>query len=80
MTRSSDGARLLKGDTGVWVRGEGLMQHYRVNKVTEPEGKVLKKKDILAADDGEAMNRAAQDDDCPTCDVYRSGSKIGSIT
>ena len=56
------------------------MQHYRVNKVTEPDGEVLKKKDILASHDREAISRAAEDDDCPTCDVYRSGSKIGSIT
>ena len=55
------------------------MQHYRVNKVTEPDGRVLKKKDILAADDSEAMNRAADDDDCPTCDVYRGGAKVGSV-
>jgi hypothetical protein len=51
-----------------------------VNKVVEPDGPVLKRKDILAADDREAINRAADDEDCPTCDVYRSGSKIGSIT
>lgn len=59
---------------------EGLMKHYRVNKVGKPNGEVLKKKDILAADDRDAMSRAAADEDCPTCDVYRSGSKIGSIT
>ena len=56
------------------------MQHYRVNKVTEPDGEVLKKKDILASDDREALGRAAADEDCPTCDVYRSGLKIGSIS
>jgi hypothetical protein len=61
------------------LRG-GSMQHYRVNKVTEPDGKVLKKKDILAADDREAIRRAADDDDCPVCDVYVRGTKIGSIT
>ena len=55
------------------------MNHYRVNKVTEPDGTVLKKKDILAADDREAIDRAMQDDDCPICDVYRGGSKIASI-
>lgn len=55
------------------------MQHYRVNKVTEPDGEVLKKKDILAADNSEAMRRAAEDADCPTCDVYLRGSKVGSV-
>jgi hypothetical protein len=56
------------------------MRHYRVNKVVEPDGEILKKKDILASDDLQAMSRAAEDEDCPTCDVYHSGSKIGSIT
>lgn len=56
------------------------MQHYRVYKIAEPQGDVLKKKDILAADDREAIRRAAADDDCPTCEVYRSGAKIGAIT
>jgi hypothetical protein len=56
------------------------MKHYRVNKVDKPGGEVLKKKDILASDDREALGRAAADDDCPTCDVFRSGSRIGSIT
>ena len=56
------------------------MQHYRVNKVTEPDGRVVKKKDILAADHGEAMDRATADDDCPTCEVYHRGSKVGTVT
>jgi hypothetical protein len=56
------------------------MRHYRVNKVAEPDGEVIKKKDILASDDGEAMERARADDDCPICDVYRNGSKVGSVT
>jgi hypothetical protein len=56
------------------------VQHYRVNKVAAPGGEVLKKKDILAAHDREALRRAAADEDCPTCDVYRTGVKIGSIT
>jgi hypothetical protein len=56
------------------------MKHYRLNKVAEPDGPVLKKKDILAADDRRQLNRAAEDNDCPICDVYRSGAKVGSIT
>lgn len=56
------------------------MKHYRVNKVAKPGGEILKKKDILAASDREAMNRAAADEDCPICDVYQSGAKVGSIT
>ena len=56
------------------------MKHYRVNKVAKPDGAVLKKKDILAANDREAIDRASNDADCPVCDVYRDGAKIGSVT
>jgi hypothetical protein len=56
------------------------MKHYRVNKVTEPDGQVLKRKDILAADHRQAIDRVADDPDCPVCDVYHAGEKIGSVT
>jgi hypothetical protein len=56
------------------------MRHYRVNKVTEPGGEVLKRKDILASDDAQAIERAGEDEDCPVCDVWRDGKPIGSIT
>ena len=56
------------------------MKHYRVNKVVRPGGEVLKRKDILANHDGEAMARAEEDPDCPVCDVYHAGDKIGSVT
>jgi hypothetical protein len=56
------------------------MKHYRVNKVTEPDGEVLKRKDILANDHRQAIKRAENDPDCPTCDVYHAGEKIGSVT
>jgi hypothetical protein len=56
------------------------MRHYRVNKLAKPGGIVVKRKDILANDDRQAVARAASDDDCPTCDVWRDGEKIGSIT
>jgi len=56
------------------------MKHYRLNKVSKPDGPVLKKKDILATNDREAMRRAAADDDCPVCDVYQAGLKVGSVT
>ena len=56
------------------------MKHYRVNKVTRPDGEVLKRKDILAADDGQALARAASDEDCPVCEVLHAGKKVGSIT
>ena len=55
------------------------MKHYRINKVSEPDGTVLKKKDILAASDGAALQHAADSPDCPTCDVLHTGELIGSI-
>jgi hypothetical protein len=68
------------GCGNVPASGGGDMKHYRVNKVTEPDGEVLKRKDILANDHRQAMKRAENDPDCPTCDVYHAGEKIGSVT
>jgi len=56
------------------------MKHYRVNKVTRPDGMVLKRKDILARDDAQAIARAEDDPDCPVCDVLHAGKKVGSVT
>jgi hypothetical protein len=56
------------------------MRHYRVNKLAAPDGPVVKRKDILANNDAQAVARAESDDDCPICDVWRNGEKIGSIT
>jgi hypothetical protein len=56
------------------------MQHYRLNKVTEPGGKVVKRRDTLAADDRQAIEVARQDPDCPVCEVWREGQKVGAIT
>jgi hypothetical protein len=56
------------------------MKHYRVNKVKKPDGEVLKRKDILAADDREAVKRAEQDPDCPVCDVWHAGEKVGTVS
>lgn len=55
------------------------MRHYRVNKLARAGGAIVKRKDILAASDREAVARAASDDDCPVCDVLRDGEKVGSI-
>jgi hypothetical protein len=57
----------------------GGMKHYRVNKVTKPGGAVVKKKDILAAGHSEAVARAEADEDCPICEVWHEGRKIGSV-
>jgi hypothetical protein len=56
------------------------MKHYRVNKVAAPDGEVLKRKDILAADHEQALKRAESDPDCPVCDVWHAGQKVGSVT
>jgi hypothetical protein len=55
------------------------MKLYRINKVTRPGGPVLKKKDVLAASDRQAMKRAEESPDCPICDVLKDGERIGSI-
>lgn len=55
------------------------MKLYRVNKVAKPGGMVIKKKDVLAGSDREALQRAAESPDCPVCDVLRDGTPIGSI-
>ena len=56
------------------------MRHYRVNKLAKVGGVVVKRKDILANDDREAIARTEADPDCPICDVLRDGEKVGSIT
>ena len=55
------------------------MKHYRINKVARPGGPILKKKDVLAASDADALRRAEESPDCPTCEVLRDGTQIGSI-
>jgi hypothetical protein len=55
------------------------MKLYRINKVSRPGGQVLKKKDVLAASDRQALERAQESPDCPVCDVLRNGEHIGSI-
>ena len=55
------------------------MKHYRVNKVAKPGGVTLKTKDILASEDREAVERAKQDEDCPVCEVYHAGEKVGAV-
>ena len=54
------------------------MKHYRINKLARPDGLVVKRKDILATGDKEAMKRA-EEDDCPFCEVYHEGKKVGAI-
>lgn len=55
------------------------MKHYRINKLAKLDGVVIKKKDILARSDAEAVRNAAEDIDCPICDVLHNGKKIGVV-
>ena len=55
------------------------MKHYRVNKLDRPGGEIVKRKDVLANNDEQAVADAAADDDCPVCDVWHAGEKVGSI-
>ena len=55
------------------------MKHYRINKLAKIDGIVIRKKDILARSDAEAVRHAAKDTDCPVCDVLRDGRKVGAI-
>jgi len=64
---------------GQFCGGESEMKLYRINKLAKPGGAVVKKKDVLASNDREAVKDAADSDDCPVCDIYRNGEKVGSI-
>ena len=55
------------------------MKHYRVNKLAKPGGMVVKTKDTLAADHKQALDVARADADCPVCEVWHAGQKVGSI-
>lgn len=55
------------------------MRHYRVNKLAKPDGVIVKTKDVLAADDRQAVDRARNDEDCPVCEVWHADRKIGAI-
>ncbi|HLL59811.1 MAG TPA: hypothetical protein VK391_07995 [Allosphingosinicella sp.] len=55
------------------------MKHYRVNKLAKPEGVVVKAKDVLAPNHKQAVEQARDDQDCPVCEVWHAGQKVGSI-
>ena len=61
------------------VESAGNMRHYRINKVSKPGGIVLKKNDVLAASDRDAVQKAAESEDCPVCEVLKDGRQVGSI-
>ena len=55
------------------------MRLYRINKVNEPGGTVLKKQDVLPASDEDAVRKAEDSEDCPICDVLKDGQHVTSI-
>jgi hypothetical protein len=55
------------------------MRHYRINKLAKTGGIVIKRRDVLAGGDKQAIDTAARDPECPVCEVWRDGEKIGSI-
>jgi len=55
------------------------MKLYRINKVTKPGGVIVKKKDVLATSDKEAVQKAADSADCPVCEILKDGQQVGSI-
>ena len=55
------------------------MKHYRINKVSAPGGSALKKRDILAKNDEEAVKVADDSVDCPICEVLRDGQIVGIV-
>ena len=57
----------------------GTMKLYRINKVTKTGGVILKKKDVLATSDKEAVQKAADSVDCPVCEILKDGQQVGSI-
>ena len=55
------------------------MKLYRINKVAALGGPVLKKKDVLAASDRQAVETARDSEDCPICEVLSDGRQIGAV-
>jgi hypothetical protein len=55
------------------------MKLYRINKIAKPGGVILKKKDVLASSDQEALQGAEESTDCPICDVLRDGKLVGQV-
>lgn len=53
--------------------------HYRLYKLRGVKGRIVKGKDLEAANDREALRAANADADCPTCEVWRGAEKVGEI-
>ncbi|MBB5710822.1 hypothetical protein [Sphingomonas xinjiangensis] len=55
------------------------MQHYRVYKLSDVDGKIVTGDDLHAENDDEAMRAAEDDTNCPTCEVWTGAKRIGLI-
>lgn len=55
------------------------MAHYRVYKLNEKTGRIIKGKDLEAGCDHAAVSAAEQDRDCPVCEVWRGAQKVGQV-
>lgn len=55
------------------------MKHYRINKLAQPGVVVVKKKDVLASNDKQAVIAATESEDCPVCEVLRDGEVVGVV-
>ena len=60
--------------------GEASVKLYRINKLAKAGGVIVKKRDVLASSDREAVQRAAESADCPVCEVLHDGRSVGAIT
>ena len=56
-----------------------IVKLYRINKVAKPGGPIVKKKDVLARSDKEAVQRAEASPECPVCEVLRDGKVVGMV-
>ena len=73
----------IEGVVAVIRRGAGSGKPcvvYRVNRLARAGGTIIKRMNILAASDRQAVKTAEQDLDCPVCDVLRDGEKVGEVT
>ncbi len=55
------------------------MKHYRVYKLSEQSGRIVKGKDLMAESDSEAMQEAEADPDCPVCEVWQGTNIVGAV-
>lgn len=55
------------------------MKHYRVYKLRDHGGRIVKGKDVVAPDDAAAMDHAHSDEDCPICEVWQGTKKVGTV-